>query len=475
MFPAWLVGLRPRLVVVFVLVAFIAGLAASLAGYDSAREGMLTVAQDERGKLFRNQVSEIARRETVTLPPTQETLDDIGLAMPGGGPSLVAYGRLVATNSDLDPASIPAELRRRVRERSTLAFQRVEVRGEPQLLIGSPLIAGNGMHSGIEIYYRSDLSEPANFIDQLTQSTARTVAVSVLVAVLLGLVAARGVLRPVRDLRKAARGLAAGQLDTRLKVRGSDELADLARTFNSTAAALEQSVGELRQMESNARRFVADVSHELRTPLAAMTAVSDTLDEEAAGLDDDGATAARLVSTETRKLTQLVENLIEISRFDAGKAALRPEEFDVAAAVRATLAARGWAGTVKADLVDGLTARLDRRRLDVSVANLVGNALRHGAEPVTVELRDDPDWVIVVVTDSGTGLPPDILPHVFERFYKADSARARSEGSGLGLAIAWENARLHGGTIEAANVPEGGARFTLILPRRVTTEPKAVG
>jgi two-component system sensor histidine kinase MtrB len=232
------------------------------------------------------------------------------------------------------------------------------------------------------------------------------------------------------------------------------------------AARLELNVDELRRMEANSRRFVADVSHELRTPLTAMTAVTEALDEEAVTLDGDAAIAARIVSTETRKLRQLVDNLIEISGFDAGAAALRLEEADIAMVVSATLAARGWTEAVKTDIPSGVLAELDRRRIDVIVANLVGNALKHGASPVVVELAAlTADELTLTVTDSGTGLAPDIVPYVFERFYKADSARTRSEGSGLGLAIAWENARLHGGELAAGNSPDGGARFSLRLPR----------
>ena len=162
-----------------------------------------------------------------------------------------------------------------------------------------------------------------------------------------------------------------------------------------------------------------------------------------------------------------MENLIELSRFDAGRAALRLDDrVDLAAAIPATLAARGWTDQVTTSLPPGLTADLDRRRLDVIVANLVGNALRHGGAPVLVEAGGDAGWVTVTVTDGGPGLPSEIAPYVFERFYKADAARARSEGSGLGLAIAMENARLHGGTIEAGNGPTAGAVFTLRLPRR---------
>jgi two-component system sensor histidine kinase MtrB len=160
-----------------------------------------------------------------------------------------------------------------------------------------------------------------------------------------------------------------------------------------------------------------------------------------------------------------VNDLIEVTRFDAGSAALALDDVDVAEAVGATLRARGWLTEVAAELTPGVRARLDPRRLDVIVANLVGNALRHGAPPVTVRLTAEPDWLTVEVTDEGPGLDPEVLPRVFDRFYKADTARSRSEGSGLGLAIAWENAKLHGGTLTAATRPHGGAVFTARLPR----------
>jgi two-component system, OmpR family, sensor histidine kinase MtrB len=152
---------------------------------------------------------------------------------------------------------------------------------------------------------------------------------------------------------------------------------------------------------------------------------------------------------------RLVEDLIEISRFDAGTAQLVTDETDVANAVGQCLRARAWFD-VCADVPAGLTARLDRRRFDVVLANLVGNAVRHGDLPVTVTAGIQPDGrgggqLTVDLRDRGHELPPAVLPHVFDRFFKADTARARAEGSGLGLAIAWENARLHGGSIRADN------------------------
>ena len=279
--------------------------------------------------------------------------------------------------------------------------------------------------------------------------------------------ASRRVLLPVRRLARATQRMSGGDLSVRIQPRGRDELAQLVASFNGMASALADKVGELERMEARARRFAGDVSHELRTPLTAMTAVTDILYEHP-GLAGDAATAARLVRQEVLHLNRLVEDLIEISRFDAGTAQLVTDDTDVATAVGRCLRTRSWAD-VSADVPAGLTVRLDRRRFDIILANLVGNALRHGALPVTVTAGVQPDGrggarLSVDVRDHGDGLPPTAIPHLFNRFYKADTARARSEGSGLGLAIAWENARLHGGHIDAGNHSGGGAVFTVSLP-----------
>jgi two-component system sensor histidine kinase MtrB len=294
-------------------------------------------------------------------------------------------------------------------------------------------------------------------------------ASGLLLATITGLAfaASRRVLGPVRRLAEAARRMSGGDLSVRIEPRGRDELARLVTSFNGMAADLDDKVSELQRMEAQARQFAGDVSHELRTPLTAMTAVADILHEHP-GLTGDAAAAARLVRQEILHLNRLVEDLIEISRFDAGTAQLATDGTDVATAVLRCLRARGWTD-VSTDVPAGLTVRLDRRRFDVIIANLVGNALRHGGPPVTVTARAEPHGsgegrLVLDVRDHGPGLPEAAVPHVFDRFYKADTARARSEGSGLGLAIASENAQLHGGHIEAGNHPDGGAVFTVSLP-----------
>jgi two-component system sensor histidine kinase MtrB len=460
---SWLAGLRFRLVAAFAATMILGATAAAGANYVSARTAILTGIQDQTMLKLRDQI--VAYLPTVSLPPTQATIDAFATALKSSE-ALVVYHDL-HSSSGLDIDTVPADLRHAVATSTNIQFQRVDVQGNPLFFVGVPVQTPTDKGtSGLEVYAMVPLTQQQAAIDELARNAWQYSALALPFAVAVALLAARQVLRPVRALNTAADQLGRGRLDVRLRAKGSDELAQLVTTFNHTAAELERTVGTLRSMEADARRFVADVSHELRTPLAAMNAVTDVLDEDAGQLPADTAVAARLVSAETKRLTRLVQDLIEISRFDAGRAELRREELDVAAAVTDSLGARGWEpGTgLVADLPAGITARLDRRRLDIVVANLVGNAVRHGAPPVEVVLRAERGDVVLTVTDHGPGIPEEVLPRVFDRFAKADTARARSEGSGLGLSIARENARLHGGDIVAANTGTG-ARFELRLPR----------
>ncbi|WUK67739.1 HAMP domain-containing histidine kinase [Streptomyces coelicoflavus] len=475
-------GLRLRLVVAFTLVAVVATVTTGALTFREARTGVLQQSQDTVIEDFRHRVNTLV--PNYRFPPDAADLQAFADDVSRGGRSqpwrvLVAYREADATSAPGDSfGELSPAMRESVRSRRATVFQRVSRDGHSSLVVGMPVtfVGQYGTErraSGLEVYLTVPQQEEQGYVDALVTAIERATVPALVLAVLIALLAARGVLRPVRALRRATRSIAEGRLDTRLAVQGSDELADLSRTFNETAAALEGSVAELRRMEAGARRFAADVSHELRTPLAAMSAVTDVLDEDAAGLDDDTATAVRLISTETTKLAALVDDLMEISRFDAGAEALHLDEIDLAESLRRTLASRGWQDTVETALPGPgeLRGRVDPRRLDVIVANLVANALRHGAPPVRLELRgqDDPRagrQAVVTVRDGGDGIPERVLPHVFDRFYKSADARARSEGSGLGLAIATENVRLHGGTVRAANHLEGGAVFTVALPLR---------
>ncbi|NUR42150.1 MAG: HAMP domain-containing histidine kinase [Streptomyces sp.] len=472
-------GLRARLVVAFGLVAAVAAATTGALTFREARIGVLQQSQDAVIGQLRARLSE--RAPELPYPPGESTLrrfaTDVAAADASGSwRVLVTYRELSASSVPGDTfAELTPAVRTAVASSRATVFQRVSEGGRTSLVVGMSVTFGepdvSRLASGVRVFLVVPQTTEQAYVDALVTAVERAMVPALALAVVLALFAARGVLVPVRALRHATRRMAEGRLDTRLDVNGSDELADLSHAFNETAAALETSVAELREMEARARRFAADVSHELRTPLAAMSAVTDVLDEDAARLDPDTATAVRLISEETVKLARLVDDLMEMSRFDAGAAVLHLDEIDLAESVRRTLGARGWSDTVSAELPppDAARGRVDPRRLDVVVANLVGNALRHGAAPVRVRLDvrgSDAHAAVIEVRDSGPGIPDDVLPHVFERFYKSDTARSRSEGSGLGLSITAENVRLHGGTVRAANHPAGGALFTVELPLR---------
>ncbi|MEU5590902.1 HAMP domain-containing sensor histidine kinase [Streptomyces chrestomyceticus] len=498
-------GLRTRLIVGFLVVSALSALITAALTFRQARTAILARTQNTAVHDLRAQLQSLG--PDLPFPPQREDLQNlvVQLDRAGGSRNWHTYaqykdGPVVPgpwgagdgqgeRGAPRAPGSAVSDgLRAAVREHHAPIFQRVDRGGRPWLAIGmpvdftdpgaqgrgsettpspsspSPSPSGTPKSSGLIVYAEFALTDEQADIAALVTAAQAGALPALALAVVPALFAARRVLRPVRRLREAAERITSGELDTRSPVTGRDELADLTVTFNEMARALEKDDAELRRMEANARRFAADVSHELRTPLAAMTAVTEVLDEDAARLDPDTADAVRLISDETTKLARMVEDLIEVSRFDAGAADLLLDEIDVAVALRKTLQLRGWQDQVETALPEGLRVRLDPRRIDVVVANLVGNALRHGGAPVRLTAHTMPGRLRIDVADQGPGIDPEALPHVFDRFYKADAARARSAGSGLGLAIAMENVRLHGGTLHAANGPGGGAVFTVELP-----------
>ncbi|MGK5632308.1 ATP-binding protein [Streptomyces sp. URMC 123] len=470
-------SLRLRLVIVFALVALTAAVSASGIAYWLNRDAVLTRTQNAALDDFRKQLKDHAGE--LPLRPSCDQLKEAANRMASTTQNYEVVlidrksdGEYCAAASEAGVFTldkVPPELRtavNKVRPANEgdgvpyhLYWQRITLGGDPYLVGGAKVI-GDGPTG----YLLKSLASERADLNSLGWSLGIATALALIGSALLAQAAATTVLRPVQRLGEAARRLGEGKLDTRLRVSGTDELADLSRTFNRTAESLERRVEELSAREAASRRFVADMSHELRTPLTAITAVTEVLEDEADGLDPMIAPAVRLVVTETRRLNDLVENLMEVTRFDAGTARLVLDDVDVADMVTACIDARAWLDAVELDAERGIVARLDPRRLDVILANLIGNALKHGGSPVRVAVREDGEQLVVEVRDHGPGIPEDVLPHVFDRFYKASASRPRSEGSGLGLSIAMENAHIHGGDITAANSPEGGAVFTLRLP-----------
>ncbi len=468
-------GLRTRLIAAFLLVAAISAVSTAALTYQQARTAILKQSQDTAVSSLRDQLE----TQSITLPMDQQQLQSIVNELAKRGKPhpwnvFGEYGSLRASSTGAPASTVVTDrLRRQVGAHPHGAFQRVaDGSGAPYLAVGMPAVLDRGgtrQPTGLVVFATMPLSTEGKTVEAMVEAAKQGAVPGLAIALVPALLAARSVLRPVRDMRRAAQNMGRGRLDTRIEVRGADELAGLARTFNETARALEQSVSELQDAETRARRFASDVSHELRTPLAGMLAVTEVLDEDAERLDADTAAALRLISAETGKLAVLVEDLMEISRFDARAAELNLDDVDIAETVRKTVERRHWDDErVACDLPRAVRARLDPRRFDVVLANLVGNALRHGGAPVRVTVRTEPrpggPRLLIEVADSGPGIAPEVLPHIFDRFYKADAARTRSAGSGLGLAITLENVRLHGGTLCAANGPAGGAVFTVDMP-----------
>lgn len=476
-------SLRLRLVVVFGLVALTAAVSASGIAYWLNREAVLRRTQDAVLRDFEQEMQN--RAGLLPQEPTQDELQHTAGQMANSSERFSVL--LVAQDADGSPmygnsggldaftlADVPKSLRTAVNEKQKtnsagkseyhLYWQRIVEDDTPYLIAGTRVNGG-----GPTGYMLKSLEQEAKDLNSLAWSLGIATGLALIGSALLAQAAATTVLKPVQRLGVAAGRLGEGKLDTRLRVSGTDELADLSRTFNNAAEALEKRVADMAARDEASRRFVADMSHELRTPLTAITAVTEVLEEEleaeSGSMDPMIEPAVRLVVSETRRLNSLVENLMEVTRFDAGTARLVLDYVDVADQITACIDARAWLDAVDLDAERGLMARLDPRRLDVILANLIGNALKHGGSPVRVAVREADDSVVIEVRDHGPGIPEDVLPHVFDRFYKASASRPRSEGSGLGLSIALENAHIHGGEITAANSPKGGAVFTLRLPR----------
>jgi two-component system, OmpR family, sensor histidine kinase MtrB len=297
-------------------------------------------------------------------------------------------------------------------------------------------------------------------------------AVVVLLAAIASLVT-RWVVLPVRHAAQAAQRVSAGHLGERMQVRGVDDLAALATSFNEMAASLQAKLRELEDLSNVQRDFVSAVSHELRTPLSTIKMAADLLFEARAELDAAGGRSVELLQSQLDRFESLLVDLLEISRFDARAATLDADLVDVCDLVRRSaddaqqLAERRGSRIEFRLPATGCFAEVDRRRVERILRNILVNAVEHGeGKDVVVTTAIDSDAVAVSVRDYGVGLRPGEEQKVFDRFWRADPARARSTGgTGLGLAISLEDALLHGGWLQAWGEPGKGSVFRLTLPR----------
>jgi two-component system sensor histidine kinase MtrB len=405
--------------------------------------------------------------------------DVVLLRSPTSDPEASAASRATRTSRGVDPASVPADLRSSVRSSASLYWTYTTVgyadgSTAPGLAVGSQVpVPSIGVY---ELYYLFPLDQQQETLALVTRSVA---SVAVLVVVLLSGIAfivVRQVVRPVQQAAGIAEQLAGGDLDERMAVpeRGEkDELGRLAQSFNHMAGSLQQQITQLEELSRLQQRFVSDVSHELRTPLTTVRMAADVLHEESPEMDPATRRASELLQSELNRFEALLADLLEMSRIDAGAAGLDLEEVDlgdVVASVCDGLAP--LARDAGVDLVvhrprDATLVVVDPRRIARILRNLVANAIEHGeSRPVEVTMAASADTVAVVVRDHGVGLSPDEVDLVFSRFWRGDPARTRTTGgSGLGLAIATEDARIHGGLLQAWGQRGTGSAFRLTLPR----------
>jgi two-component system sensor histidine kinase MtrB len=361
-----------------------------------------------------------------------------------------------------------------VYEPTTLVYNPDQGTSVPALAVGVPL----GPY--YQLYYVFPFTQ-----QQATLLLVQRVLVGVGLAlvVLLAAIASlvtRWVVLPVRHAAQAAQRLSAGHLGERMEVLGVDDLAALATSFNEMAASLQGKLRELEELSNVQRQFVSDVSHELRTPLSTIKMAADLLFEFRGDLDPAGARSVELLASQLERFESLLVDLLEISRFDAGAATLDTELVDVCDLVRRSaddaqqLAERRGSRIEFRLPATGCFAEADRRRVERILRNILVNAVEHGeGKDVVVTTAIDSDAVAVSVRDYGVGLRPGEEQKVFDRFWRADPARARTiGGSGLGLAISLEDARLHGGWLQAWGERGKGSVFRLTLPR-VAGQPLA--
>lgn len=456
-------GVRARLtatiVFLVVLTASVLGVAAYVFVDTRLHQQELTDGRDQAR--FDLSVITPARLDN---PPTANQLKSFATAFQGRQLETI----VVPTNGEPYVSSAPFEgvlatiptVVRDLIDQGQIAYSWQTVLGNETLIVG-----GRSGGTGAEVYFLHNASGIEEALLQLRLALIVGAIVLTALAVVASRLVARGVLAPVDEAGRAAERIAGGDLSARVPVTSSDEFGQWAGRFNRMADSLEDTILRLEAAQTQNRRFVADVSHELRTPVAALVAEASLLDGHLDALPPEARRTGELVVHDIGRLRVLVEELMELSRFDAAGEEVRLQPIDLKRLVRDVTGARlRDAVTELTEVPDNrIIIETDPRRLERILGNLLDNAREHApGSLVIVRLRATADEVRIAVLDRGPGVPPDRLDRIFDRFYMADPSRRG--GSGLGLAIAAEHAKLLGGRIHARNRDDGGLEIELVLP-----------
>lgn len=381
------------------------------------------------------------------------------------------------SSSGLSTEVIPDELSQAVQEDNGTYWQSISLPAEdggtsPGLAFGTQVTLPPGNIYALYMVY--DLSSVQDTLDYLMRVLVVAGAMLVMMNSLIAVYVTRSVVRPVGQAASTAESLSSGDLTVRMPVHGEDEMARLGSSFNRMADNIQDQITQLAELSQMQQRFVSDVSHELRTPLTTVRMAAEVLYDSREEFDAINRRSTELLYHQVERFQALLADLLEITRFDAGAATMAPEETDIlhlATDVVLTaqpLAHKANTAVFVVPMDTEVTADVDPRRIERIIRNLVNNAIEHGeGRPVDVIVGAGEDTVAVVVRDHGIGMSEEQASRVFDRFWRADPARARTTGgSGLGLSIATEDTRLHNGRLDAWGAPGDGSAFRLTIPRR---------
>jgi two-component system sensor histidine kinase MtrB len=448
-------GLRARITLAFAVGALLLSALLSVTTLALTRENLLNQRENSATLvLFQN--AGIVQRLVTPDSDTQLILSSLTSPL-AGRPILYYDDEFVPLSPEFGQDALPAELRETVLAGQP-ARMRFELRGQMRLGVGVPIPSVGGAY--FEITSLDDLEET---IEALGVSLAGASLLTTLAGAGLGWWASRRALRPLTGVSTAALALADGRLDTRLESSDDPDLRPIASSFNDMAQALQD------RIERDAR-FASDVSHELRSPLMTLSASIEVMDNQRDELPERARSALDLMVADIDRFQQLVEDLLEISRFDAGVVHLELEEVHLAELVMQAVS-HSTEVDVPVELdaeLAGVVVQADKRRIVRVIANLLDNAAKYGGGATSVSLRQVDDGVQIAVEDRGAGVPEEDRDVIFDRFSRGGAAgrRGSSDGVGLGLALVAEHVNLHGGKVWVEDRLDGdaGARFIVELP-----------
>jgi len=453
-------GVRARLTITIVALVVLTAAVLGIGSYLFVDSSLHRQARDDGAAQARFDLSVIAPSRLTAAPTRDEvaklaqdftfrgldTIIDAGPDKPFSSPSSLA-GTL---------ETLPAGLLQLV-DQGQIAYAWLTVGGRPSLVVG-----GRSSGSGPAIYFIHDETALEQTLDQLRLALGVGALVLAILAIVAARFLARGVLAPVEAASRAAEQIEGGDLSARVPVTSDDEFGTWAEQFNRMAATLDGTIGRLEAAQDQNRRFVADVSHELRTPVSALVAEASILRDHLDDLPAASRRAGELIVEDIARLRTLVEELMELSRFDAETEEVQVQPVDLGRLIRDVAATRNRDAVLEMP-DDRIVIESDPRRLERILTNLLENAREHAPGAlVVVRLRATAERVEITVADRGPGVPPDRLDRIFDRFFMADPSRRG--GSGLGLAIASEHAALLGGRLRTRNRDGGGLAIELMLP-----------